>query len=121
MALTENVQKYSPAGVPDRLFLQCFLTGNYVTGGDTLNLNPSAFKDPNGIGLLGFPDSVPKINPSIFSTNFTGAYALYEANVVPGLTLGTFKVQFASGGVELGAGAYPAGMLNQSFIAEVIF
>jgi hypothetical protein len=120
MALTENVMKYSPAGVPDRLFLQCVLSGNYVLGGDTLNLNPSAFKDPNGVGLLGYPDSVPKINPSIFSTNFTGAYALYEANVVPGATLGTFKVQFASGGVELGAGAYPAGMFGQSFIVEVV-
>ena len=50
--LTENVLKYSPAGVPDRLFLQLVFTGNYATGGDTLNLNPSAFKDPTGKGPL---------------------------------------------------------------------
>jgi hypothetical protein len=119
--LTENVLKYSPPGVPDRLFLQLVFTGAYATGGDTLNLNPSAFKDPNGVGILGYPDVVPKVAPSVFSQNFTGAYALYQAQVVPGATLGTFKVQIASGGVELGAGAYPAGILNQSITLEVVF
>jgi hypothetical protein len=121
MAFTENVLKYSPPGVPDRLFLQIIPTGNYVTGGDTLNLNPSAFKDPNGIGILGYPDSVPKVPPAPFSWNFTGAYALYEPYVVPGATLGTFKVQIANGGVELGAGAYPAGIAGQPIELEVVF
>jgi len=121
MALTENVLKYSPAGVPDRLFLQLVFTGNYATGGDTLNLNPSAFKDPNGKGILGYPENVPKEGVAVFSQNFTGAYALYSAQVVPGTTLGNFKVQIATGGVELGAGAYPAGILNQSIVVEVPF
>ena len=119
--LTENVVKYSPAGVPDRLFLQLVFTNNYATGGDALNLNPSAFKDPNGKGILGYPDKVPTEGVSVFSQNFTGAYALYTATVVPGTTLGTFKVQIATGGVELGAGAYPAGILNQSIVVEVTF
>jgi len=96
------------------------LTGNYTLGGDTLNLNPSSFGDPNGIGLLGYPDHVPGIAPTVFSQNFTGAYQLYQASVVPGTTLGNFKLQIASGGVELGAGAYPAGLLNQYVILEVI-
>ena len=119
--LIENVLKYSPPGVPDRLFLQCVFEGNYTTGGDTLNLNPSAFKDPNAKGVLGYPDAVPAVTPSVFSQDFTGAYALYNAVVVPGATLGTFKLQIANGGVELGAGAYPAGILGQSVTLEVVF
>ena len=120
MALTENVLKYSPEGVPDRLTLQCVLAALYATGGDTLNLNPSAFKDPNGKGLLGYPDALPK-QVNVVNTNFTGAYALYQAYVVPGATLGTYKLQIANGGVELGAGAYPAGLLGQSVTLEVLF
>lgn len=119
--LIENVLKYSPPGVPDRLFLQLVLAGNYTTGGDTLNLNPSAFKDPNGIGILGYPERVPIVPPAPFSWNFTGAYALYEPYVVPGQTLGTYKIQIANGGVELGAGAYPAGLLGQTIELEVVF
>ena len=119
--LVEQVQKYSPAGVPDRLFLKCIFTGNYPTGGDTLNLNPSAFTDPNGIGLLGFPDKVPTVAPAPFTWNFTGAYQLYQPSVVPGSTLNNFKLQISSSGVELGAGAYPAGILGQSVTLEVVF
>ena len=119
--ITPNVSKYSPAGVPDTLFLQLVFTGLYTTGGDNLNLNPSAFKDPNGKGILGYPQDVPKEGVSVFSQNFTGAYALYEAQVVQGTTLANFKVQIQSGGVELGAGAYPAGILNQSIVVEVPF
>lgn len=119
--ITEAVLKYSPAGVPDHLFLKCTFTANYTTGGDTLNLNPSAFTDPNGNGILGYPDSVPSVTPSVFSKNFTGAYSLSDAYVIPGATLGTFKIQLATGGVELAAGAYPAGILNQSVTLEVVF
>jgi len=121
MALIEQVLKYSPNGVPDRLFLKCILTGNYTAGGDPLNLNPTAFQDPNGIGILGYPDTVPQIDPAVFSQVFTGAYALYQAQVVQGATLGTYKLQIQSGGVELAAGAYPAGLLNQYVIIEVVW
>jgi hypothetical protein len=119
--ITTQVLKYSPPGVPDRVFLKGIFTGNYALGGDTFNLNPSSYTDPNGKGVLGYPDTVPSVTPAVFAQNFTGAYALYQAIVVPGTTLANFKIQIMSGGAELGAGAYPAGILNQSVILEVVF
>ena len=117
--LNLSLFKYTPAGVPDTAHIKVVPTGNYTTGGDTLNLNPSALADPLGLGIIGFPSNPPQTPPIVDQTFFTGAYAGYSASIVPGATLGTYKLQIWNGGVELGAGAYPAGILNQYIAIEV--
>lgn len=118
MAISLSVLKYSPAVNPDRVFLKVAFSGNYVTGGDTLNLTPDSWTDPNGLGLIGEPSAPPTVAPGVFSASLDGAYA----QVVPGTTLATYKLQcFEAGGTEVPAGAYPAGFTGGSAVLEVVF
>lgn len=107
MANKLAVVKYTPPGILDTVELADTISGNYVAGGDTLNLNPSTFTDPNGVGIVGYPDAVPSRAVRVVVNNADG----YYAQVVPGTTLAGFKLQwFTSEGNELAAGAYPAGI-----------
>jgi hypothetical protein len=115
--LAFKVLKYLPSiGAPDSVLLGVTPTGNYTTGGDTANLNPSTFSDPNGVGVLGDPLNQPTTPPSIHSQSLSG----YYAQLIPGATLATNKIQFfASEGSELAQGAYPAAILNGSLTVEL--
>lgn len=111
MSIAVAVAKYSPAVNPDRVLLKLTFSNNYTQTGDTLNLNPASWSDPNGVGVIGNPLNPPSINPSGYSTTFTGADLGGTVTVVPGTTLATYKLQvFAPGGAELSTGAYPAGV-----------
>jgi hypothetical protein len=105
MANSSAVTAYTPPGTPDTVELAVTPSGNYAAGGDTINLNPSAFRDPNGVGVLGQPLSVPTRRVRVVANNAGGYYPQF----VPGATLATSKLQwFAPGGAEVAAGAYPA-------------
>ena len=103
--LAPSILKYTPRSNPDYAVIKITASGNYVAGGDTLNLNPSAITDPNGVGLLGDPLNQPRTPPAIDAESLSG----YYAELIPGATLATNKIQFfLSEGNELAAGAYPA-------------
>lgn len=106
MALAPKLLGYLPTDSPDWAVIQAVASGSYTTvTGDTLNLNPSSWTDPNGKGLLGEPLNATTMPPSIETENLGGYYAQF----VPGTTLANGKVHFySSQGSELGSGAYPA-------------
>lgn len=114
--LAPSILKYTPRSNPDYAILLIAVTGNYVAGGDTINLNPSAIKDPNGVGLLGDPLNQPKTPPTIDAQALGGYYAQLD----PGTTLATNKIQFyTSEGNELAAGAYPAGITGGTLTVKL--
>lgn len=116
MANATAIQKYTSQFSPQFALVKVTRSGNYVAGGDTVNLNSSALTDPNGIGVLGYPLAVPKTPIAVDSEYDDG----YYAQVVAGATLATFKIQyFTSEGNELAAGAYPAAILNGTIVLRV--
>lgn len=124
MPLAPSLLKNFPAIAPDSAFVKVVPSGNYTTGGDTLNISPGAMSDPLGKGIIGYPEAPPTVCPEVsgyvgFTATAVGAYAV----VVPGATLGTYKLQqFLAGGTELTNGAaYPAGFLTGYWIVQVYF
>lgn len=116
MALAFKVLRYTPANNPDTVELGVTVSGNYVTNGDTANLNPSQYADPNGLGVLGEPLSQPVTPPSVVEENLGG----YYANVVPGATLAANLIKFYQpGGAEVAAGAYPAAITGGTLTIRV--
>jgi hypothetical protein len=125
MALTNSLLKYFPAIAPDSTFMKVVPSGSYTAGGDTLNISPSALTDPNGKGLIGYPDAgiLPGVVPFVTAiVGMTSSYVGMYANVVPGTTQATYKLQmFLPGGTEVSAGAYAAGLLTGYFEICVVW
>lgn len=120
MAIAVALQRYSPAVNPDRAILKLTFSGSYVTGGDTVNLTPSSWTDPNNIGIIGYPTTIPKIVPSVYSQSFASAQQGYYAQIIAGTLLTNYKLQIdTAGGSELGAGAYAAGILAGEVFVEI--
>lgn len=116
MANAVALQKYDPQFGPRFALLKITRSGNYVAGGDAVNLNPGTWTDPNGLGILGDPLNVPQTPVAVDSEADQG----YIATIVPGATLATFKIQYWSAeGVELGAGAYPAAISGGSLVLRL--
>lgn len=116
MANQVAIQDYSARFSPQFALVKVTRTGNYTTGGDPVNLNPSAWSDPNGMGLLGEPLAVPGLPVAIDSEADTG----YYAQIVAGATLAAFKIQyFTSEGNELAQAAYPNAILNGTLVLRV--
>lgn len=114
--LSGSISKYVPTFNPDFASVLFTPSGNYTTGGDTANLNPASWTDPNTVGLLGEPLNVPQTPVSVDTQNLGG----YYAEVVPASTLAAFKVQFyTSEGNELAAGAYPAAITGGQLVLRV--
>lgn len=86
-------------------------SGNYVAGGDTLDL--TKMTNPNNLGAALFA------NPPKFAAqqNAPGGYA---AEFIPGATLATCKVKYSVNGAELAAGAYPAVLTGDTTTLEFI-
>lgn len=124
--LSPSLLKYFPKIAPDSTIMKVTPSGSYVAGGDTLNISPSALADPNGVGVVGYPDAdvLPSVCPEVIGyVGFTGASENQSAVVIPGATQGTYKLQqFASpaaGGAELSAGAYASTMLTGYWLVKV--
>ena len=87
------------------------LSGNYVSGGDTLN-------------LAGIAPGVAKlpIMSDIQSLASTAAQALNTYTFVPGATLATCKMRcFIGAAAELAAGAYPAAATGDTIQLQLTF
>jgi hypothetical protein len=121
MSLAIALQKYTPEGVPNTAVIEGTPSGSYTAGGDTLNLTPNTWTDPNGKGLIGYPQNPPGECPKVTGyVGFTGAYEGAYAIVIPGTTLATYKLQqFLPGGTEFSTGAYNAAVTGGYWIIEV--
>lgn len=117
MAVTLTLKKYTTPFNPEAMLVQVGVSGNYATGGDTLDLTPSKILDPSVKGVVG-PNQVPSIAPGVFTANLGG----YRAEVVPGTTLAGFKLKFyAPAGTEVPAGAYPAAITGGNLVLMITF
>lgn len=89
-------------------------SGSYVqTTGETINLLTAS--NANGYELNGAVPSGTGAEVDVEASNVGG----YEASI-SGYSAGTFTLQFfASGGTELGAGAYPAAISGGSITIAV--
>lgn len=86
-------------------------SGNYVAGGDTLDL--TKMTNPNNLGAPLF-GSVPQ------NVAVQNVPAGYGAQYIPGATLDTCKVKYSLDGVEVAAGAYPAALTAAATTIEFI-
>lgn len=78
-------------------------SGNYTTGGDTINFT-TATNPQNQPAALAFGSA-----PLVFS--LSGSIDGYTVEMVPGSGLTNWKIKiFSASGTELSAGAYPAGI-----------
>lgn len=112
MSVALQVMRYVPAVNPAYVILKAVRSGSYVAGGDPINLAPSSWTDPNGVGIIGYPTTPPSVPPGIDTDNFTGASIGGYSQIVPGTTLQNFKLMtLAPGGAEIAATTYPAGVL----------
>lgn len=101
MAIASSISE--EAKLMDKLliWLALVFSGNYVTGGDTLDL--TQVQNTAGHSVEGFFEIPASIG--VFGENIGG----YYCQIVPGATLQTYKVKvFAPGGAEHAAGAYNA-------------
>ena len=86
-------------------------TGNYATGGDTINFTQM-------LTATAKVTMRPRSN-TIAGTVVTSP-AGYLATLIKGQTLATWKLMlYSAPGVELAAGAYPAALLAATAIIEV--
>jgi hypothetical protein len=96
-------------------------SGNYVTGGDTLNLS-TAGQDPLYVGGVAAIEALgAPIDLDVWDASGDILFGVYP---VIGATAATCKVKrTASGtfGTELSAGAYPAGILADKLMGEAVF
>jgi hypothetical protein len=92
-------------------------SGNYVAGGDTLNLTASDIADPGLLGVLGPNQNPPAVE--VISQNLDGAYV----EVIPGAALNEWLLQcFQADGTEEPAGAYPEAFTTGSpVLLRIIF
>jgi len=92
------------------LILKAVASGNYATGGDTVNL--TSILNPNNItnAVAGYPGRITE--PIV--KQFAGGYV---AELIPGTTLANWKLKiFSAPATELAAGAYPAAITGDFFI-----
>lgn len=119
------------AGRKLRTVMKLKFTNNYATGGDTLDLT-------NGGGTVLAPTCIPAAEsrgaesvealargPAGSQSAGGGYYAVVAPNGDTPLTqadLANLKLKiFSSGGAELGAGAYPAAVMNDVVLLEAIY
>src|SRR5580704_16523265 len=125
MPLAPSLLKYFPTSPqPDSAFVKLTPSGSYTTGGDTFSISPSALADPNGKGVIGYPDSglLPAVCPIVTGNvgmTESGNSANITTNVIPGTTQANYKLQIFVNGTEVSAAAYPAGLLTGYFILQV--
>jgi hypothetical protein len=122
--LAPSLLKYFPNIDPDSTIMKLTPSGSYSTGGDTFSIAPSALADPNGKGVVNYPDVdiLPSAAPVVegnFGMTESGNSANITTNVIVGTTQANYKLQIFVNGTEVSAGAYPAGLLTGYFQVKV--
>ena len=93
-------------------------SGNYPTGGDTLDLTAIAGLVPGQTLLNAYVDG----NGTGTQQSAAGGYYAVLGNQAAGTALNAFKVKiFGAGGAELGAGAYPVAVTGDYAVLQLQF
>lgn len=122
----KQVNQFSLDATPNNFIFGAFLlalSGNYVTGGDTLDFtNAAGVNGPNLNALVpslfGIISAFAEGNgPSTSQQGGGGYYA-----VLAGATPSTWKLKiFNAAGGELAAGAYPAAVTTDIVVLQVLW
>jgi hypothetical protein len=103
------------------VYFNLLLSGNYPTGGDTVNFE-TAVQDPAFEGnFAGIPASLAPISLDIWDAS---GEILFQIAPILGTTQANCKVKFgasATFGTQLAAGAYPAGLTGASLQGVAVF
>lgn len=102
MAIASSISEEAKLVDKVLIWLALVFSGNYVVGGDTLDL--TQVQNTTGHSVEGFFE--PPTNIGVFSMAIGG----YRVEVIAGATLNTYKVKAYNNltGAELAAAAYPA-------------
>jgi hypothetical protein len=119
MSLKISVTSMNTAGQQVRILFNVIPTGNYVTGGDTLDFSQMV-QDPAFQGIFGnIPSSQPAQQIDVWGQN--GDLGNHYYPVVGSLqTNNKLKIDSAFN-TELSAAAYPAPVLADKIVGEAIF
>lgn len=101
--------------------LELLFTGNYVAGGDALDLSPGALTN-KASELLGGAGSYETVPDTLVELNSSGGYYFEIIQNGTPAKLSTFLVKvYQPSGAELGAGAYPAALAAPAspFLAQM--
>lgn len=108
MALALTIKKVAKYLRDKELILAAVASGNYVPGGDTVNLtnilNPNFVEGAN----VGFPGVIEDFSVEQMPAGYGG-------ELIPGATLATWKLKITTtAGTELAAGAYPGAITGDT-------
>ena len=110
MALALTVQAVHHVLRTKQLYLIATPSGNYSTGGDTVNLQAITPTIGQMDAKVGYPGTISE-------SEVSSAPGGYTAVLIKGATLATWKLQiYSAAGAELAAGAYPAAITGGVFI-----
>ena len=101
MALTLTVHQFDVDSTGKQVYVAGVVTasGNYTTGGDTLDLSAQSF--------------IPSAQLPKQAALFTQTGQVYNYAFIQGAALNSCKVKiYVAGGAELAAGAYPAAITS---------
>ena len=108
MALAAAIQHVRVELRTKTLIVKVTASGNYATGGDTLNLATATNPNNRTNGSFGYPGKIDDYEVETCPTGFV-------AELIPGTNLTNWKLKFSYTGAalsgalaELAAGAYPA-------------
>jgi hypothetical protein len=108
MALALTIKSVNTGMRKKRRLFKVAASGNYVTGGDTVNL--ASLLNPGFIGDANFGSN----NITDFAVEQCPAG--YGAELIPGTTLANWKLKiFTTANTELAAAAYPAAITADAF------
>ena len=110
MALTLTVHQFDVDSTGKQVYVAGIVTasGNYTTGGDTLDLSNQSF-----IPSAQLPKQV---------SLFTQTGQVYNYAFIQGTALNNNKVKiYVAGGSELSSGAYPSAILNDIIAFSAVY
>lgn len=118
MALALAVQKVNVDMREKEIVLKATASGNYATGGDTVNLTTITNPNFKTNAVFGFPGDINEYEVLSCPTG-------YVAELIPGATLATWKLKFSATGAalsgalgEIAAAAYPAAITGGTVIVR---
>jgi hypothetical protein len=119
MSLAISITSVEPAGDKVRVLFNITPSGNYVTGGDTLDFT-KATQDANFIGAVAMvPSSQAPVSLDVWDAGGNIANGVFPSL---GTTQANSKLKFTSAfNTELSAAAYPAAITGSKLQGEAIF